>query len=52
MAADKEKDYADYNNDPHQKHQKGNYNSVSNKENDPTAALAIRRRDSLRKTNR
>uniref|UniRef100_A0A1A9VA09 PPM-type phosphatase domain-containing protein n=1 Tax=Glossina austeni TaxID=7395 RepID=A0A1A9VA09_GLOAU len=51
MAADKEKDYADYNNDPHQKHQKGNYNSGSNKENDPTAALAIRRRDSLRKTN-
>uniref|UniRef100_A0A1B0AIU1 PPM-type phosphatase domain-containing protein n=1 Tax=Glossina pallidipes TaxID=7398 RepID=A0A1B0AIU1_GLOPL len=51
VAADKEKDYADYNNDSHQKHQKGNYNSVSNKENDPNAALAIRRRDSLRKTN-
>ncbi|KAL9923381.1 uncharacterized protein ACN427_010289 isoform 3-T6 [Glossina fuscipes fuscipes] len=50
-AADKEKDYADYSNDPRQKHQKGNYNSGSNKENDPTAALAIRRRDSLRKTN-
>uniref|UniRef100_A0A1A9WBW6 PPM-type phosphatase domain-containing protein n=1 Tax=Glossina brevipalpis TaxID=37001 RepID=A0A1A9WBW6_9MUSC len=48
--ADKEEDYADYKNDSHQKH-KSSINSGSNKENDPAAALAVRRRDSLRKTN-